>query len=148
LLPESLWHEIRNVDDFIGIHLFDLWTCNRDARQVVFWKYSREKKYIATFIDNGHCFGGPEWKFAPLVFPRSDWMMPHGKEWQRWADKIATFSVARLEIESVLIPPEWRGGNNKFAIIFEQLKSRQALIVAELRRGLSKFAPDRLKHDG
>lgn len=136
-LPESMWHLVRNPEDFIGIQLFDLWTCNRDTRQVVFWKYSRDKKYTATFIDNGHCFGGPEWNFAPLIFPKSSSTAPLDKVWLRWADRFVAFPLRTLKIESVLIPPEWRGGDQQFALIFEDLRIRQGVVAAEIRRRLS-----------
>jgi hypothetical protein len=134
VLPESLWHEMRSLDDFIGIQLFDLWTCNRDTRQVVFWKYSREQKYSATFIDNGHCFGGPEWIFAHLIFPITNFIGPVDKAWLRWADRIATFSVRRFELECVVIPPEWIGNEKRFDRIFEELETRQAIIAAVSKR--------------
>ncbi len=47
-----------------------------DGRQAAFWKQSRERKFTASFIDQGYCFNAAEWSFpdAPLrgVFPRND----------------------------------------------------------------------------
>ena len=61
-LPQTYVNQIRNPEHFCGIRLFDLWTCNRDTRQAVYWKRSQQKKFTVTFIDNGHCFGGPNWE--------------------------------------------------------------------------------------
>ena len=135
VLPQSLRYKIRNPEDLIGIQLFDLWTCNRDTRQVVFWQYSRDKKYTATLIDNGHCFGGQEWKFAPLILAGSTLTDSFAiLAWLRWADRIATFPIRSESIETGLIPPEWSGGDKQFEVIFEELRIRQAIIAAEIIR--------------
>ena len=133
VLPQSLWYKIRNPEDLIGIQLFDLWTCNRDTRQVIFWKYSRDKKYSAIFIDNGHCFGGPERRFAPLILPKSTLTEPSAiLAWTRWSDRIANMTFQSESIETDLIPPEWNGGLKQFSVIFEELRIRQAIIAREL----------------
>jgi hypothetical protein len=133
-LPQSFQHLVRNPEDLVGIHLFDLWTCNRDTRQSIFWKRSRDKKYTVTFIDNGHCFGGPEWTFAPLSLSNNNRTDPATKEWLRWAGLIATFPVRRFENAGArLIPAEWHGGDRKLARMFEELRSRQATIAADIK---------------
>ena len=140
-LPHSFQHLIRNPEELIGIQLFDLWTCNRDTRQAVYWKRSRDKRYTVTFIDNGHCFGGPEWNFSPLMFPSETLTEPSATEaWLRWTDRIATFPTSRFEsIEAELIPPEWRCGAKQFSVLFEELRIRQAIIAAEMRRKVRAF---------
>lgn len=133
VLPQSLWYKIKNPEDLIGIQLFDLWTCNRDTRQVIFWKYSQDKKYSATFIDNGHCFGGPERRFAPLILPKSTLTEPAAiLAWTRWSDRIANMTFQSESIETDLIPPEWNGELKQFSVIFEELRIRQAIIAREL----------------
>jgi hypothetical protein len=54
---------MRNPQDFVGMLLLDKWTCNRDQRQAVLWRHCREKKYTASFIDHGWCFGATDWEF-------------------------------------------------------------------------------------
>jgi hypothetical protein len=39
---------------------------NCDGRQVVFSKTARERRYRATFIDQGYCFHAGEWNFPDL----------------------------------------------------------------------------------
>src|SRR5208337_2506709 len=57
-------------------HLLEKWTCNADGRQAAFWKRRGERKFTASFIDQGYCFNAGEWSFpdAPLrgVFGRND----------------------------------------------------------------------------
>jgi len=143
-LPRRQQYLIRNPDDLIGIQLFDLWTCNRDTRQVVYWKYSREKKYTASFIDNGHCFGGPNRKFGPMKQP--DWMLTGAidRRWLRWADRIATLPLARLQnTEFNQIPPEWVVNEGDLEVIYEELKARQEVISEGIKKIVSR--PDDLK---
>jgi hypothetical protein len=152
-LPKGFQYSIRNPEDLVGIQLFDLWTCNRDTRQLVVWKCSRDKKYTVTFIDNGHCFGGPEWVFAPLILQNTTLVEPSTtEEWLHWAALIATFPIREFEsVEAGLMPPEWRSEEKQFKGIFEELRIRQAKLVAEIRSkldalvlGAGAFSGDRL----
>lgn len=140
-LPHSFQHLLRNPEYLIGIQLFDLWTANRDTRQFVFWKYSKDKKYNVACIDNGHCFGGPEWNFAPLVFPSGSFTEPSAAAaWLRWADRIATFPIRDFErAQAGLIPPEWVDGLRCSTVIFGELLLRQAIIAAEIVHRLNRF---------
>ena len=56
----------------------DKWTGNCNGRQAVFERRPRERKYRATFIDQGFCFNAGEWTFpdSPLrgVYARN-WCM-------------------------------------------------------------------------
>ena len=75
-LPETMIGRVRNLPSFAGILAFDKWTCNADGRQAAFWKRRSERKFTASFIDQGYCFNAGEWSFpdAPLrgVFGRND----------------------------------------------------------------------------
>ena len=53
----------RNPSEFAGILALDKWTCNINGRQAVFQKRRRERRYQATFIDQGYCFHAGDWKF-------------------------------------------------------------------------------------
>ena len=67
-LPQQQLLEVRNLTEFAGILALDKWTCNVNGRQAVFQKGRRERRYTATFIDQGYCFHAGDWKFidAPL----------------------------------------------------------------------------------
>ena len=62
-LPEEQLLEVRNLSEFAGILALDKWTCNINGRQAVFQKSRRERRYQATFIDQGYCFHAGDWKF-------------------------------------------------------------------------------------
>ncbi len=67
-LPEQQLDEVRNLAEFAGMLCIDKWTGNCNGRQAVFERKPRERKYRATFIDQGFCFNAGEWTFpdAPL----------------------------------------------------------------------------------
>ena len=56
--------------------VLDKWTGNANGRQAAFWRKLREKKYTASFIDQGYCFNAGEWTFPdyPLrgVYARNE----------------------------------------------------------------------------
>lgn len=112
-LPEPQLVEVRNLRDFAGMLAFDKWTCNSNGRQAVFHRKQRERKYTATFIDHGFCFGAGEWIFhdAPLrgVFARN--LVYEGiKGWESfepWMTRIGEIAVDRIWQIAEQIPPEW-----------------------------------------
>jgi CheY-like chemotaxis protein len=103
-LPRAYADQIRNKEHFSGIQMFDLWTCNRDTRQAVYWKRSQQKKFTVTFIDNGHCFGGPNWKLPLDVTADCFPSVAEGSYWLAKLDSFPTDLISRLAAE---IPTEW-----------------------------------------
>ena len=67
-LPEQQLDEVRNLAEFAGMLCIDKWAGNCNGRQAVFERKPRERKYRATFIDQGFCFNAGEWTFpdSPL----------------------------------------------------------------------------------
>jgi len=68
-MPVEMLNRVTNLASFAGILAFDKWTGNADGRQAAFWRYARQRKYTASFIDHGYCFNAGEWTFPdhPLV---------------------------------------------------------------------------------
>lgn len=112
-LPEMQLLELRNLRDFAGMLAFDKWTCNSNGRQAVFHRKQREKKYTATFIDHGFCFGAGEWRFhdAPLrgVFARNSVYagITGWENFEPWMTRIREIAVDRIWNIVEQIPPEW-----------------------------------------
>jgi len=75
-LPMEMLCRVRNLETFAGMLVLDKWTGNANGRQAAFWRKSRERKYTASFIDQGYCFNAGEWSFpdSPLrgIFSRND----------------------------------------------------------------------------
>lgn len=76
--PGSIVHEImpsewlkRVVDreQFLRALVLDLWVCNRDKRQALFLPTAAGggTRLHPIFFDNGHMFGGPDWRFEDRV---------------------------------------------------------------------------------
>ena len=67
-LPDERLAEVENLSDFLGMLVFDKWTCNTDGRQAVFYRPQGCLCYRALMIDQGFCFNAGEWDFpdAPL----------------------------------------------------------------------------------
>jgi hypothetical protein len=112
-LPETMTGRVRNLQSFAGILAFDKWTCNADGRQAAFWKKSRERKFTASFIDQGYCLNAGEWSFpdAPLrgVFGRNDvYAGINGWEsFEPWLSWIEGFRESSLLPLIDQIPLEW-----------------------------------------
>src|ERR1700680_3790867 len=83
-LPDEQLCGVRNLPDFLGIFVFDKWTCNTNGRQAIFFREPEDlagqtspqasggrpfvSPYVAMMIDHGFCFNAGEWDFpdAPL----------------------------------------------------------------------------------
>ena len=116
-LPEGMLGRVRNICIFAGILALDKWTCNADGRQVAFWRRPRERKFTASFIDQGYFFNAGEWSFpdAPLrgVFGRNDVYagITGWDSFEPWLSRIESFPESSLWPLVDQIPPEWYGSD-------------------------------------
>jgi hypothetical protein len=127
VLPGALINKVGNVSDFLGVFVFDKWTCNTDFRQAIFFREAVEPKcessntlnqdrYIAMMIDQGACFNGGEWNFpdAPIHgicqyegIYESVTGMDAFDPWIERLEELITESV--LHEEASRIPQDWIG---------------------------------------
>ncbi|MBI1739358.1 MAG: phosphatidylinositol kinase, partial [Candidatus Koribacter versatilis] len=114
-LPPEMLDRVRNLETFAGILALDKWTCNADGRQAAFWRKLRERKYSASFIDQGYCFNAGEWTFPdfPLrgVYPRNE-VYARVSGWASFEPWLTR--IERLEEDAIWrvageIPPQWYG---------------------------------------
>ncbi|RXH58494.1 hypothetical protein GRAN_1804 [Granulicella sibirica] len=116
-LPEPQMEEVRNLGEFAGILCLDKWAGNCNGRQAVFERKAREKRYRATFVDQGFCFNAGEWTFpdSPLrgVFARNTvYRSVTGWEsFEPWLSRIEEMGPEVLWEIAEAVPPEWYGGN-------------------------------------
>jgi hypothetical protein len=114
-LPVELFDRVRNLDAFAGMLALDKWTGNANGRQAAFWRRGRERKYTATFIDQGYCFNAGEWTFPdyPLrgVFARNEaYAWVRGWEsFEPWLLRIENFCEKEICAIADTIPPQWYG---------------------------------------
>ncbi len=142
-LPEQLLLETRNLKEFAGILALDKWTCNSNGRQAVFAKTRRERRYRATFIDQGYCFHAGDWKFqdSPLrgVFPHNSVYRPitGWQSFEPWLTRIETLDPAIAWEIAGSIPPEWYGGDlSILESLIERLLERRTRVrelIAQFR---------------
>jgi hypothetical protein len=134
-LPEGLLVETRNLEEFAGILAFDKWTSNANGRQAVFQKTRRERRYRATFIDQGYCFHAGDWKFSdsPLrgVFAQNA-VYRDVVGWQSfepWLTRIEKLDPSVAWEIAGTVPPEWYGGDlSVMESLIERLLARRGQV--------------------
>ena len=127
--------EVKNLPEFAGMLALDKWTCNGNGRQAVFSKKYREKRYLATFIDQGYCFNAGEWRFsdAPIrgVYGRNA-VYTEVKGWESfepWLGRIETMAPEKIWSIAETVPPEWYDGDTEaLERLVEQLLARRARV--------------------
>jgi hypothetical protein len=141
-LPEEMLLEVRNLREFAGMLAIDKWTGNANGRQAVFSKKTRERRYLATFIDQGYCFNAGEWRFtdAPLrgIYGRnavySD--VAGWRSFEPWLERIETMASEKIWGIAETVPPEWYGGE---LAVLEQLVEQLILRRGRVRELISDF---------
>jgi HipA-like protein len=125
-MPDVLLDRVTNIHDFLGIFVFDKWTCQTDKRQAIFVPRTNpsddgitHKSYRAMMIDQGLCFNGGSWNFpdAPLhslYANRRVYQSVVGIEtFDRWIDRLENeFTLSVLYEEAEQVPPEWYGDDH------------------------------------
>ena len=134
-LPEPQLDEVRNLAEFAGMLCIDKWTGNCNGRQAVFERRPRERKYRATFIDQGFCFNGGDWTFpdSPLrgVYQRNS-VYAKVMGWdsfEPWLSRVEAMPPATLWGIAEAVPPEWYGGDTAtLERLMEQMLARRARV--------------------
>jgi hypothetical protein len=141
-LPEQQLDEVRNLREFAGMLCIDKWTGNCNGRQAVFERKPRERKYRATFIDQGFCFNAGEWTFpdAPLrgVYLRNRvYLGVTGWEsFEPWLSRVETMPPDTLWRIAEEVPPEWYGGD---PTLIERLMEQMLQRRSRVRELISSF---------
>ena len=151
-LPDSMLASVRNLKDFWGMLCLDKWTCNSNGRQAVYWRKTREKKYTATFIDQGYCFNAGEWNFpdSPLrgVFARNDVYkeVAGWESFEPWMSRIEQMSPDAVWEVAGEIPPEWYGSDegalHKLIETLIKRRSRVAELITDFRNSSRQPFPN------
>jgi len=112
-LPESMLPRVRNLTAFAGMLAVDKWLGNSNGRQAVFWKKPQERKYTASFIDQGYCFNAGEWNFPDTalrgVYSRN-FVYQHVRGWdsfEPWLSRVEKFDPDTVREIAGDIPPVW-----------------------------------------
>ena len=141
-LPDPQLDEVRNLREFAGMLVIDKWTGNCNGRQAVFERKPRERKYRATFIDQGFCFNAGEWNFpdSPLrgVYQRNRvYVGVTGWEsFEPWLSKVEEMDADTVWRIAEKVPPEWYGGDTS---LLERLTEQMLLRRSHVRELIASF---------
>ncbi|MGH9712658.1 MAG: HipA family kinase [Candidatus Acidiferrales bacterium] len=113
-LPHEQLCKVTNLTDFVGMFVFDKWTCNTDGRQAIFFREPGESRYRAQMIDQGFCFNAAEWNFpdAPLRSLYASHSVYNSvcgiDSFEPWLSRLET-QITRCVLEGIAcqVPPEW-----------------------------------------
>ena len=135
-LPDKQVLSMRNLRDFMGMLVFDLWTSNTDPRQVIFGRQEIGTPYQAWMIDQGFCFNGGEWNFPDkprrnLYDRKVVYEQVQGIDsFEPWLAILESEKVARALVGiAKTIPPEWYEFDfESLHHLLEQLDSRRGMV--------------------
>jgi len=166
-LPDEQLRAVRNLSDFLGVLVFDKWTCNTNGRQAIYFRDpggyadaadSTAGGYTAMMIDFGFCFNAGEWDFpdAPLRGLYARHRVYDGvagmEAFEPWLARLENRITERvLGEEAAQIPPEWYGGDwDELERLLERLYRRRErvreLILSARNSGREPFPNWKVKH--
>jgi len=140
VVGDRLLRVCKNLSDFLGMLVFDVWTSNADGRQALFFRDAGQARCRAVMIDQGMCFGGVEWKFTDDARHH---LCRCGAAYEG-ATRIDDFEpwLSRLENEiddeylrhiAAEVPEEWYDGDTaSLGRLLEQLEQRRMLVRGRL----------------
>ena len=132
--PMEQLDRVRNLIDFVGMLAFDKWTGNVDNRQATFWRTNQQRKYTATFIDQGHCFNLGEWTFPDKLFggiyQRTEVYkgVQGWRSFEPWLSRIETMHDSSIWTLGNCIPPDWLIGRNDLSHLLKALVNRRSIV--------------------
>ena len=146
-LPDTLLPGVANLEDFRAILVFDKWVGNADGRQSVFYRAlvhngpDARPRFVASMIDHGFAFDGPNWDFpdAPLqglyARKRVYETVRSLDDFQPWLDQVANFPEEVMDQAWKSVPSDWIAGEEDalerlLERLFERRKRVPALLSA------------------
>jgi hypothetical protein len=140
-LPDALLTQVVNSRDFLGVLVADKWLANADGRQAIYYRArieraradpgSVETGFVASMIDHGFVFNGPEWSLraGPLhgLAPRGIVYSPVRSldDFQPWLDRVTHFPPEVVDEALRGLPPEWFDGDrDQLETLLERLLAR------------------------
>jgi len=159
-LPDALLREVANLNEFLGMLVFDKWMANADGRQAVFFRSLLRPKpgaegrpaFLAWMIDQGFLFNGPHWDFPesplqglyhrPLVYESATSL----DDFQPWLDLVVHFPADVADEACRHVPLEWlEGEEDALEELLEKLLRRARRVpdlIADCRRAKPALFPN------
>jgi hypothetical protein len=144
-LHDELLPQVENLSDFLGMLVFDKWTCNTDGRQAVFYRAQGNSHYRTVMIDQGFCFNAGEWDFPDTALrgfyarARVYYAVTGMMSFEPWLGRLENGLDEQL-LDEILseTPPEWYDFNqDALCRLLEELWARRYRV-----RGLILGAKD------
>lgn len=138
-LPDSMLEAVANRQTFLGMLVFDKWTCNCDSRQVVFYRSSddADPHYVLKMIDQGFCFNANAWNFpdAPLRGLYARLCVYAGvvglTSFEPFLSRLENLDDDLLEEAAAAVPPEWyEGSTEELDALLRRLADRRRKVAS------------------
>jgi len=130
---------IRNRSAFLGMYILDVWSNHQDNRQAVLVNTFGKRESELHFVDHGHMFAGPHWKFSErlgLAYHLESSV--YSDLWQPtivagWISHFENILPAALSQAISLLPPQWYNGNVSllYDVLLHRLANLSRLIEAD-----------------
>lgn len=162
-IPDLLLGKVANLNEFLGVLVFDKWIGNADARQSIFyrarlreWSPAATNRplrpgFVAQMMDHGYIFEGPQWSFGDsplqgLYFRPAVYQNVRSlDDFQPWLDRVIHFPEEVVDQAQKQIPLEWLvdDGVALEALLMKLMQRRQRVpdLIADSRRGRSNPFP-------
>jgi hypothetical protein len=151
-IPDLLLEKVVNLNEFLGVLVFDKWIGNADARQSIFFRARLQQwapsvgerplklGFVAHMLDHGYVFDGPHWTFSDsplqgLYFRPSVYRKVRSfDDFQPWLDRIVHFPEEVVDEAQKQIPPEWLAGDESaLEALLMKLLSRRGRVPDLIR---------------
>lgn len=113
-LPDVRLDEVENLQDFLGMYVFDKWTCNTDGRQTLFNRIPGQFHFRVTMIDQGWCFNAEAWNFPDRALGSIYWRrhvydsVKSLTSFEPWINRLEQdMNLEATELAANQIPSEW-----------------------------------------
>ena len=151
-IPDVLLEKVVNLNEFLGVFVFDKWMGNADARQSIFFRarirdwtsapgvHPNKQGFVAQMMDHGYIFDGPHWNFSdsplqglyfrPMVYGG----VKSFQDFQPWLDQVVNFPEEIVDDALKQIPPQWlEGDETALEALLTKLMSRRKRVPDLLR---------------
>jgi hypothetical protein len=147
VIPDSMFPQVANLEQFRAVLVFDRWVANADGRQSIFLRAQlndwlarpgippRKMGFVALMIDHGFIFNGPHWDLPQsaitgLYARRHVYSEVRSlDDFEPWLSRVENFPAEVIDRALRQVPSEWlRDEEDKLLKLLERVVLRQKRI--------------------